>query len=182
MFFSRMLTRELTMLLVFISVLFIAGCDDLNPSSEDLRPDVVPGSDGVQVEQKALDFTLSDTLFTDVTLSAEYPLVDAVVLYFTMWCPICDGHMSHMRQYVVANYPGVKFYFVDYVSGSVSASRQAQQANGYTDFDVLVDTNHAIQDLYHATMGTIIVIDSSGIIKMNEDYKGDKLESVLSSL
>lgn len=183
MFFSRMMSRELTTVLAFISVLFLAGCDDLNPSSADLRTDVVPGSDGVQVEQKALDFTLSDTLFTDVTLSTEYPLADAVVLYFTMWCPICDSHMSYMRQYVVANYPTVKFYFVDYVSGSVSASRQAQQSNGYTDFDVLVDTNHAIQDLYNATMGTVIIIDTNGIIKMNEDFKdGSKLLSALALL
>lgn len=168
---------------MLVSVLLFTACDDLNPSSEDLRPDVVPGSDGVQVEQKAIDFTLSDTLFTDVTLSTEYPLADGVVLYFTMWCPICDSHMNYMRHYVVPNYPNVSFYFVDYVSGSVSASRQAQQSNGYIDFDVLVDTNNAIQDLYNATMGTTIVIDSTGIVKMNEDFKdGSKLASVLSAL
>lgn len=179
MFISKFMVRVLILLLL----VFVSGCDDLNPSSEDLRPDVVPGSDGVQVEQKAIDFTLSDTLFTDVTLSAEYQLADAVVLYFTMWCPVCDSHMSYMRNYVVPNYPNVRFYFVDYVSGSVSTSRQAQQSNGYTDFDVLVDTNHAIQDLYNATMGTIIVIDSSGIIKMNEDFKdGSKLISILNSI
>ncbi|MDH5425883.1 MAG: peroxiredoxin family protein [Gammaproteobacteria bacterium] len=183
MFFSRMLSRKLSAVLVFIPLLVLAGCDDLNPSSADLRADVVPGSDGVQVEQKALDFTLSDTLYTDVTLSSEYPSADAVVLYFTMWCPICDSHMSYMRQYVVTNYPNVKFYFVDYVTGSVSASRQAQQSNGYTDFDVLVDTNHAIQELYNATMGTVIVMDSNGIIKMNEDFKdGSKLQTVLALL
>ena len=179
MFISKFMAR----VLILLSLVFVSGCDDLNPSSEDLRPDVLPGSDGVQVEQKAIDFMLSDTLFTDVTLSAEYPLADAVVLYFTMWCPVCDSHMSYMRNYVMPNYPNVRFYFVDYVSGSVSASRQAQQSNGYTDFDVLVDTNHAIQDLYNATMGTIIVIDNAGIIKMNEDFKdGSKLASVLSAL
>jgi len=175
MFFSR--------LLILVSVLLLNGCDNLNPSSEDLRADVVPGSDGVQVGQKAIDFTLSDTLFVDVNLSTEYPLGDGVVLYFTMWCPICDSHMNYMRHHIVANYPNIRFYFIDYVTGSISASRQAQQANGYTDFDVLVDTNHAIQDLYNATMGTVIVIDSTGIIKMNEDFKdGSKLLSVLSVL
>jgi len=179
MFISRFVVRALMLVLV----LLLAGCEDLNPSSEDLRPDVVPGSDGVQVDQKAIDFTLSDSLYSDVTLSTEYPLVDGVVLYFTMWCPICDSHMSYMRNYVVPNYPNVRFYFVDYVTGSVSASRQAQQSNGYTDFDVLVDTNNAIQNLYNATMGTTIVIDSNGIIKMNEDFKdGSKLAYVLSAL
>jgi len=175
MFFSRVL--------IFLSVLFLASCDDLNPSSEDLRPDVVPGSDGVQADQKAIDFTLVDTLNNNFTLSTEYPVTDAVVLYFTMWCPICDSHMNYMRQYVVQNYPNVQFYFVDYVSGSMSASRQAQQSNGYTDFTVLVDTNHAIQELYGATMGTTIVIDTNGIVKMNEDFKdGSKLFDTLSVL
>ena len=157
--------------------------DDMNPSAEDLRPDVVPGSSGTYVNQQSIDFTLTDTLNTDVTLSTEYPLTDAVVLYFTMWCPVCDSHMSYMRNYVVPNFPNAKFYFVDYVSGAVSASRQAQQSNGYTDFDVLVDVNNVVQEIYNATMGTVIVIDSSGIVKMNEDFKdGSKLSAILSEL
>ena len=179
MFFSR--------LLILFSVFMLSACDDmlddLNPSAEDLRPDVVPGSSGTYVDQQAVDFTLTDTLNVDVTLSNEYPVVDAVVLYFTMWCPVCDSHMSYMRNYVVGNYSNVKFYFVDYVSGSVTSSRQAQLSNGYTDFDVLVDTDNVVQEIYNATMGTTIVIDTNGIVKMNEDFKdGSKLNSVLDAL
>ena len=179
MFFSR--------LLILISVLMLSACDDmlddLNPSAEDLRPDVVPGSSGTYVDQQAINFTLTDTLNVDVTLTNEYPLVDAVVLYFTMWCPVCDSHMSYMRNYVVPNYPNVKFYFVDYVSGSVSSSRQAQLSNGYTDFDVLVDADNVVQEIYSATMGTVVVVDNSGIVKMNEDFKdGSKLNTVLNLL
>lgn len=173
--------------LLLISSLLLTGCDqitdDLNPSSEDLRPEVVPGSDGTAVGQKAIDFTLKDTLGVDVNLSAEYPLNTATVLYFTMWCPICDSHMSYMRQYLVPDYPDVEFIFVDYVSGSVGASRQNQVSNGYTDFQVLVDAVNDVQEVYNATMGSTIVIDSSGIVQMNEDFKdGSKLINTLSAL
>ena len=180
MFFSRMIISRL---LIIISFVWLSACDDLNPSDIDMRTEVVAGSDGVQVTQKAIDFVLPDTLNVDVTLSAEYPLADGVVLYFTMWCPICDSHMSYMRNYVVPNYPNVSFYFVDYVTGSVTASRQAQVSNGYTDFRVLVDADKWVQETYHATMGTVVVIDSNGIVKMNEDFKdGTKLNEVLSLL
>jgi len=157
------------------SLLALVACDqiedDLNPSSEDLRPDVVAGSDGTAVGQQAVDFTLKDTLGNDFILSNEYPLNTATILYFTMWCPVCDSHMSYMRQYMVAQYPDVEFLFIDYVTGTVSGSRQTQISNGYTDFTVLVDATNAIQNIYNATMGTVVVIDNSGIIKMNEDFK-----------
>ena len=179
MFFSRLITG----LIIVLSFLLLSACDDLNPSDTDMRPQVIAGTDGVQVTQRAIDFVISDTLNVDVTLSAEYPAVDAVVLYFTMWCPICDSHMSYMRSYVVPNYPNVSFYFVDYVTGSVTASRQAQVSNGYTDFRVLVDADKWVQETYHATMGTVVVIDSNGIVKMNEDFKdGTKLNEILTLL
>lgn len=179
MFFSRWIVRTT----IIFSVLLISACGDLDPSDTDMRPPVIAGTGGVQVTQQAIDFVVSDTLNLDVSLSAEYPVVDAVVLYFTMWCPVCDSHMSYMRNYIVPNYPNVSFYFVDYVTGSVTASRQAQVSNGYTDFRVLVDTDNWVQETYHATMGTVVVIDSNGIVQMNEDFKdGSKLTESLESL
>ncbi|MCK4709487.1 MAG: redoxin domain-containing protein [Gammaproteobacteria bacterium] len=167
-------------------MLALSACDafeDLSPSGTDMREDVVPGSSGTQVGQLAIDFTLTDTLNIDMTLSTEYPSVTAVVLYFTMWCPVCDSHMNYMRHNVVPNYTNVSFYFVDYVTGSVSASLQAQVANGYTDFRVLADTDQLVLDAYNATMGTTVVIDSNGIVQMNEDFKdGSKLINTLSLL
>ena len=171
-------------ILLLVALLTLSACDvleDLSPTGEDLRQDVVPGSSGTQVSQQAIDFILSDTLNVDMTLSVEYPLTNAVVLYFTMWCPVCDSHMNYMRQNIVPGYSNVSFYFIDYVTGSVTASRQAQIANGYTDFRVLVDTDQTVLDTYNATMGTIVVIDSSGIVQMNEDFKdGSKLIDTLS--
>jgi peroxiredoxin len=168
-------------------VVLAAGCgnltDDLAPSGTDKRPAVVAGSTGPDVGQVAPDFTLSDTLGTAVTLSSELPTASGVVLYFNMWCPICDSHMSHIRTVVAPEFPSVEFLIVDYVTGSVSASHSAQVSYGYTDFRVLADTDQSVLDQYHATMGTTVVIDSSGVVQMNEDYKdGTKLRNVLGAL
>lgn len=170
-------------LMMLMSFFILPACDDLDPSGVDMRQAVVAGSDGVQVTQQAIDFVMPDTLGVDVTLSTEYPLANGVVLYFTMWCPVCDSHMSYLRNHIVPDYPNVTFLIVDYVTGSVEASRQAQLANGFSDFRVLVDADNWVQQTYNATMGTVIVIDSSGIIKMNEDLKdGVKLNQMLSLL
>jgi peroxiredoxin len=168
-------------------VLLTAGCgditDDLVPSGDDQRPPVVAGSLGPDVGQVSPDFTLSDTLANPVTLSSELATADAVVLYFNMWCPICDSHMSHIRTDVRPDFPSVDFVMVDYVTGSVSNARSAQVSNGYTDFVVLADTAQSVLDLYHATMGTTVVIDSTGVVRMNEDYKdGTRLRTVLEAL
>jgi peroxiredoxin len=173
--------------IALIAVLLTAGCgditDDLVPSGDDKRPTVVAGSPGPDVGQVAPDFTLSDTLGNPVTLSSEFATMDGMVLYFNMWCPICDSHMSHIRTDVAPDFPSVDFLMVDYVTGSVSAARSAQLSNGYTDFTVLVDVGQSVLDQYHATMGTTVVIDSTGVVRMNEDYKdGVKLRNVLEAL
>jgi len=157
--------------------------DDLNPSGEDKRPVVEAGSIGPYVGQQAPDFTLSDTLYTFHTLSTELTTANGIVLYFNMWCPLCDSHMSHMRENIVPDFPLVSFFVVDYVTGSVSLSRSSQVANGFTDFTVLVDIDQYIVNSYNATMGTTVVIDSNGSITMNEDYKdGSRLRTALESL
>ncbi len=110
-------------------------------------------------------------------------IFDGVVLYFTMWCPICDSHMGHIRSNLIDDFPNVSFLVVDYVTGSVSASRAAQLANGYASFTVLADSNQALFSTFNGSMGTTVVIDSSGTVKLNEDYKdGRKVRAVLEAL
>jgi peroxiredoxin len=164
--------------------LIIGGCDgvtdDLKPSGTDKRPLVEEGTIGTQVGQQAPDFSMLDTLGNSRGLYDELSRASGVVLYFNMWCPICDAHASHMRTDIIPEFPDVQFFLVDYVTGSVSNSRSAQLSNGYTDMDVLVDADQAVFDSYNASMGTTIVIDKDGIVHMNEDYKdGDKLAQTL---
>jgi hypothetical protein len=48
---------------------------------------------------------------------------------------------------------------------------------------VLSDTAQTVLGLYNGTMGTTVVIDHDGIVRMNEDYKnGAKLASILADL
>ncbi len=170
-------------LLPFLLLLLVGCQDDLNPSGEDQRPTVETGILGYQVGQIAPDFTVESTTFIPYTLTSELAANDGIVLYFTMWCPICDSHMSHMRATYVNNYPGVQFFVVDYVNGTLSASRSAQVANGYADMTVLADVNDTIENRYNGTMGSTIVIDRNGIVQMNQDYSdGSKLGQVLRDL
>jgi len=169
------------------ALLMLVGCqeigDDLSPSGADRRPDVVAGSMGTRVDQQSPDFAVQDTLGNSYALSTELATADAVVLYFTMWCPICDSHASHMRSANIPDFPQVNFFLVDYVTGSITASRSAQLSNGYASSSVWVDVDQSLFDLYQASMGTTVVIDSTGIVKMNEDYKdGVKLRAVLDAL
>lgn len=169
------------------TLLIVAGCegvtDDLIPSSYDKRPEVDAGTIGTQVGQQSPDFAMLDTLGNSRGLFDELSRARGVVLYFNMWCPICDAHASHMRAQVMPNFPNVRFFLIDYVTGSVANSRAAQLSNGYASMEVLVDADQAVFDLYQASMGTTIVIDSAGIVHMNEDYKdGVKLADVLATL
>lgn len=179
MSFARLSVLPLALLLI--------GCqdvtDDLSPSGADRRPGVVAGTAGHAVGQLAPDFTLTDTRGETFTLSTELAVSDGVVMYFAMWCPICDSHMSHMRTQVAVDFPGVTFLIVDYVSGSVTGARAAQISNGYNDLQVLADSGQTVLDRYHATMGTTVVIDRGGVVRMNEDYKdGARLHDTLEAL
>jgi hypothetical protein len=102
-----------------------------------------------------------------------------------MWCPICDGHMNNMRATIAPIFPDVHFYLVDYVSGSISAAASAASANGYSEgvYTTLADTNHTLLTNFQGTMGTTVVVDKSGIIRMNEDYRdGVNLRATLAAL
>lgn len=174
--------RRLPFLLVLI---VLAGCGDLAPSGTDKRPSVAPGSIGSAVGQTAPDFTIPDSLGNPVTLSAIFPSAKGVVLYFTMWCPVCDAHMSDMRSSAIPAFPNTRFIAVDYVCGSVSEARSSQIANGYdgSGFTVLADVGAAVLHTYGATMGSTVVIDNTGVVRMNEDYRdGTGLRNILAGL
>lgn len=170
---------------ILLSLVFSAGCgDNLFPSGEDKRPSVLAGSSGGDVSQKAPDFSVPDINDATVTLSSSIAGKGAV-FYFTMWCPICDSHMSSIRSSVAPSFPDINFFLVDYVSGSVSGAAGAASANGYAGgvFTTLADTNHTLTNTFKGTMGTTVVIDSTGIIRMNEDYRdGANLRSTLAAL
>jgi len=166
--------------------LLLAGCgDNLAPSGDDKRPIVPAGSTGPAVNQKAPDFSVSDINGNTVTLASALAGRKGAVFYFTMWCPICDTHMSNMRSSIVPLYPSVGFYLVDYVSGSVIDAANATSSNGYagTAFTTLADVNHILSNNFNGTMGITVVVDSAGIVMMNEDYKdGTRLQATLAGL
>jgi len=173
---------------LLVAVFGLAGCggitDDLVPSGDDNRPAVEAGSEGTQVGQQSPDFSMVDTLGNSRGLSAELAIPkDGVVLYFIMWCPICDIHASHMRAEIIPHFPDVRFFLVDYVSGSILAARDEQVSNGYADVYTLVDIGQEYFNIYQASMGTTVVIDKNMIVRMNEDYKdGVKLSETLQAL
>ena len=169
-----------------LMLIVMSGCgDNLLPSGEDKRPSVVAGSSGGSVTQKASDFSVSASNGNAVTLASSTAGKRGAVFYFTMWCPICDSHMNSMRANIAPSYTDVNFYLVDYVSGSISEAAGSASSNGYSGavFTTLADTDHILTTLFQATMGTTVVIDSSGLIRMNEDYRdGANLRANLSAL
>jgi peroxiredoxin len=178
--------KTLCSILIAGGLLASAGCgDNLFPSGADKRPAVQAGSSGGAVSQKALDFAVPDTNGTTVTLASSLAGRKGAVFYFTMWCPICDGHMSNMRSSITPLFHDVNFYLVDYVSGSVSGAAGAASANGYAGgvFTTLADVDHTLENNFQGTMGTTIVVDSTGIIRMNEDFRdGTRLQAILAEL
>lgn len=92
---------------------------------------------------------------------------------------------SHLRTGIIPAFPNVGVFLVDYVSGTVADARNSTISSGYLGggFTTLADTGNALLRSYSATMGTTVVIDSVGVIRLNEDFKdGVKLQSVLNGL
>lgn len=181
MYYVNRLARRLLLLTMCLA---LTACnellDDLNPSSEDKRGEVVAGSVGYLPSQVVADFTIKDSLNNDFILSDHLAggaaPADIIVLYFTMWCPICLSHSDHMFNYVIPTFSGrgtVVYGLVDYVSGSVAATRDAEVANGYAGsaFTTLADVDQSLLNQLNGAMGIVVVIDSNGTVLMNEDYR-----------
>lgn len=173
-------------ILLALLICSAAGCgDNLIPSGEDKRPPVQSGTTGPSVGQNAPTFSVPAITGSTVTLTSALAGKKGVVLYFTMWCPICDSHMSHMLSTTVPTFPDVTYLAVDYVSGSLADTASSASTNGYaaTALTVVADLGHGMQQGYQGTMGTTVVIDRNGIVRMNEDYRdGSRLQAVLASL
>lgn len=190
---SNILLRWATMSLFAI---YLTACGDIDhdllPSDSDQRPNVVAGTIGHLPNQVSADFTINDSqnnLFTlsDYLEGGATP-ADAVVLYFTMWCPICLGHTDHMFNTIRPQFQtqrNVVFVLVDYISGSVALTRASEIANGYSDsgFITVADVDQALYKQYHAANGTTVVISGDGTILLNEDYRtGANLIKALNTL
>ena len=160
--------------------------DDLFPSSAD-HSGGAAGTTGPAVGQTAPDFALPDTLpaaaGATVTLSGTLATRRAAVLYFVMWCPICDEHLMDMAEWVIPAAPGVAFLALDYVSGSVEQSWASRRAAGWggPDFTVLLDAGAATERTYQRGMG-VVVIDAAGVVRMNGAYQRQALLSLLEGL
>jgi peroxiredoxin len=171
--------------LLFLFVGILGGCgDNLIPSGDDKRPAVQAGSTGSSVSQNAAVFSVQDTHGNPVTLASALAGKRGVVLYFTMWCDVCAAHASSIQALIPSN-PGIGFYLVDYVSGSVAQSNAAESGAGFagSGFVTLADVNHQIFNNLQGAMGATVLIDRNGVIKMNEEYgTGAKLITALSAL
>jgi peroxiredoxin len=168
-------------------LLLAAGCgetrNDLFPSGADKRPPVVPGTVGPAVGQTAPDFTLPSVAGGTVSLYGALASAPGAVLYFTMWCPICDSHMSDMQTWVIPAWPDVPFFAIDYVSGSVTEAANAQVASGWgtTRFQVLADVGASVEGFYQAPMA-VVVVDRNHVVQLNGEYTRERLTAVLGAL
>jgi peroxiredoxin len=176
-----MFTRIKLTTFILIGMFLLTGCqEDLFPSNDQLTSKS-EAQVGALIDD--LEFTLSTNINDEISSRLQPNNIDAVVLYFTMWCPVCDSHMSHIRSQFKNQYPNIEFMFVDYVSGSTTSSRGAQTSSGYSDFDVISDYDNALENYFSGTMASTIVIDKNFIVLMNEEFKtGSQLASILDNL
>jgi len=171
----------------------ISGCNsvdhDLLPSNSDLRTQAEKGSIGHLPGQVSANFTTLDSEGNSTTLSSlltDQPnSTDAIVLYFTMWCPICLGHSNHMFNSIMPEFENrgnVRYVLVDYISGSATLTRNTEISNGYSDtqFITLSDIDQSLLKQFHASNGITVVITNTREILLNEDYRtGENLHQVL---
>ncbi len=164
-----------SLMALILLVTLLQGCkEDLLPSDKDKR---------TENPVTTVDFIATTSLDETIELDSLLVEYDAVVLYYTMWCPLCDTHMSYISSAIMPNYPQTAFLMVDYVSGSVSQSRRSQVENGYQALTVLADSDQALLNQFHATMATTVVISQDKSILLNEDFKnGARLIDTLNAI
>lgn len=174
-------------LALVLGLALLSGCkgmqEDLLPSGKDQRT-ATPAADA-SAPASTVDFTVYDTRGQSVSLAQALGGQRGVVLYFTMWCPVCATHTDHLVQQVMPLYPNFGYYLVDYVSGDFTAAAKAQQDAGYgnASFGVLADGSQQMVGLFKATMGTTVVINPQSEVVLNEDFKdGARLLEALRGL
>ena len=171
-------------ILLFLFALPLGCGDNLIPSGEDRRSAVEAGTAGSTSGQKATEFAVTDSDGATVTLASALASRKGIVLYFTMWCPSCDQQTAQL-QTMIASFPGVGFYLVDYVSGSTADAAASAAGSGFSGvgFTILADTAHTLANGFQGTMGSTVVIDETGTIRMNEDFRdGAHLQAALAAL
>lgn len=172
------LRQLLTLCLLLVG---LSACD----MKDDLLPSGTDKSDPLGI---AADFTIKDMYGNDFVLSDHLVggtnEADVVVLYFTMWCPVCLSHTDYIYTNIIPQFETrgtVVYGLVDYVNGSVEETYAFAQANGYLTpkFDILADVNNTVENQFNGIMSTTVVIDNDGTILMNEIYKSSKLIEIL---
>ncbi len=164
-------------------VAFCTGqCSNLMPDGTDERSRNPSGI--LSVGQIAPEFSLPVTDGSTLTRASGLAGKNGLVFYFTMWCPVCTSHTDEIVQAVMPAYPNARFVVVDYVSASLGEAATLKTYGGYdaTGILVVLDSSQSFMKSYAATMAYVIVIDSAGVIRMNEVYKRPKLEQILGSL
>ena len=151
-------------LMLLASFCLLWGCqEDLMPESD---------ADNRQREPFVVDdFTVNLNTEQDYSLSERLNNYDGIVLYFTMWCPVCDNHMQLLRSDFVAQYPNVDFVLVDYVSASAANSRTTQLNNGYRDFNVISDRDDYLENVLDGAMARVVLIDKNFTVVFSELFK-----------
>lgn len=177
---NRIKTRRI--FLVLFTALVLAHCSNLLPDGDDLRSKNANGI--LTVGQTAPEFALPVTDGATLTLATALSGKSGVVIYFTMWCPVCTSHTDEVVQAIMPAYPNARYVLVDYVSASIGEAATLKTFGGYdsTGIVVALDRSQSFMNTYGATMAYVVIIDSTGKIRMNEVYKRQKMEQILGVL
>ena len=129
-------------LMLLASFCLLWGCqEDLMPESD---------ADNRQREPFVVDdFTVNLNTEQDYSLSERLNNYDGIVLYFTMWCPVCDNHMQLLRSDFVAQYLN----------------------NGYRDFNVISDRDDYLENVLDGAMARVVLIDKNFTVVFSELFK-----------
>lgn len=167
---------------LLVLALSTAQCSNLLPDDADLRGQN-PGNI-LAVGQQAPDFAMPVTDGSTLTLASGLAGKNGLVIYFTMWCPVCTSHTDEVVQAIMPAYPNARYVMVDYVSSGIGEAATLKTYGGYdsTGIVVALDRSQSFMNSYGATMAFVVIIDSTGKIRMNEVYKRQKMEQILGSL
>jgi peroxiredoxin len=185
-----------TEVIILLFLLLVSGCsggtaDDLFPTGEDERSRIAAGELGGRPGNLSPDFSVITTENGTFTLSEHLAGAaeesDATVLYFTMWCPVCAAHMDLIQFDIMPRFSGanITYLAVDYLSGSTVSTGISQQESGFTGGGWLAaaDPGQVVTAIYNATMGTTVVINRDGFVRLNEDLRtGENLAAILAEL